>query len=267
MPGSLRSSASVSGKRPPMLRHHRPGAGMEIARPRIIAKPGPGLQHIVQRCRGKRLDGWPQAREPLEIGLYRLNRGLLQHDLGQPDAVGIGRRTRQRPPGQDPGIARRTSQEAVMRDPALVWPFCCARTRLLLADVPIDTAMDTLDKHFRELTRQAFARYGFAYAEVIARWPEIVGEALARHARPNASSGRAARAKAPRNGAARWSSRAAPGRALDLQYEVSRIIERINGFYGYRGHRGGQGHGPAKGLRGPCPTSPCAGKRRLRTGT
>ena len=93
--------------------------------------------------------------------------------------------------------------------------------------------MDTLDKHFRELTRQAFARYGFSYAEVIARWPEIVGEALARHARPE-------RIKWPRGAGESDQKRggtlviaAAPGRALDLQYEVPRIIERINGFYGF----------------------------------
>jgi hypothetical protein len=93
--------------------------------------------------------------------------------------------------------------------------------------------MDTLDKHFRELTRQAFARYGLSYAEVIARWPEIVGEALAQHARPE-------RIKWPR-GAGENAQKlggtlviaAAPGRALDLQYEVPRIIERINTFYGF----------------------------------
>ena len=45
--------------------------------------------------------------------------------------------------------------------------------------------METLTKHFRELTRAAFARYGFAYAEVIARWPEVVGEDLARVSRPD----------------------------------------------------------------------------------
>ena len=93
--------------------------------------------------------------------------------------------------------------------------------------------MDTLDKHFRNLTRLAFARYGFAYAEVIARWPEIAGEDLARVSRPE-------RIRWPR-GAAAGSEKsggtllvgAAPGRALELQYEVPRIIERVNRFYGH----------------------------------
>jgi hypothetical protein len=91
--------------------------------------------------------------------------------------------------------------------------------------------METLDKHFRELTRAAFARYGFAYGDVIARWPEIAGEALAGFCRPQ-------RITWPRPAEGRKSGgtlvvEAAPGRALDLQYEVPRIIARINGFYGY----------------------------------
>lgn len=91
--------------------------------------------------------------------------------------------------------------------------------------------MDTLDKHFRELTRAAFARYGFAYAEVLARWPEIVGVQLADFCRPD-------RVRWPKGtGAARSGGTlvigAAPGRGLELQYEVPRIIERVNRFYGH----------------------------------
>lgn len=92
--------------------------------------------------------------------------------------------------------------------------------------------METLDKHFRDLTRAVFARYGFAYAEVVARWPEIVGDQLAGVSRPE-------RIRWPRSAEAGRKSggtlivSAAPGRALDLQYEVPRIIERINRFYGH----------------------------------
>jgi hypothetical protein len=93
--------------------------------------------------------------------------------------------------------------------------------------------METLDKHFRSLTREVFARYGFAYGELIARWPEIVGEALAPFCEPQ-------RIRWPRGaGAVEQKSggmlliTAAPGRALELQYEVPRIIERVNRFYGY----------------------------------
>ena len=39
--------------------------------------------------------------------------------------------------------------------------------------------METLSKHFREITKAAFARYGFAQADVVANWDAIVGEELA----------------------------------------------------------------------------------------
>ena len=93
--------------------------------------------------------------------------------------------------------------------------------------------METLDKHFRALTSAAFARYGFAHGELIGRWAEIAGEKLSQVSAPE-------RIKWPRHtnetvnrrGGA-LVIRAAPGRALDLQYETPRIIERINRFLGY----------------------------------
>ena len=93
--------------------------------------------------------------------------------------------------------------------------------------------METLDKHFRALTKQAFARYGFAYGELIARWPEIVGEALSPHCEPERIRWpRGASETAQKAGGTLFIT-AAPGRALDVQYEGPRIIERINRFYGY----------------------------------
>ncbi len=93
--------------------------------------------------------------------------------------------------------------------------------------------METLTKHFRELTRSAFARYGFAQAELLARWPEIAGEELSQMSEPE-------RIKWPRglvDNAQRTGGtliiRAAPGRGLELHYEVPRIIERLNRFFGY----------------------------------
>ena len=75
--------------------------------------------------------------------------------------------------------------------------------------------METLTKHFRELTRSAFARYGFAQAELLARWPEMAGEELSRMSEPE-------RIKWPRglgDNAQRTGGtliiRAAPGRGLE----------------------------------------------------
>ena len=93
--------------------------------------------------------------------------------------------------------------------------------------------METLTKHFSILTRAVFARYGFAYAEVIARWPEIVGEDLARHCRPDRIRWPKGAGEAAAKAGGTLIINAAPGRALELQYEVPRIIERVNRFYGH----------------------------------
>ena len=89
----------VSGKRAAAL-HHRLRAGMQVARPRVVAEARPGPQHLLERRRRQLLDRRPALEEPRVIGRDRLHRGLLQHDLGQPDPVRIGRLARPRAPRQ-----------------------------------------------------------------------------------------------------------------------------------------------------------------------
>lgn len=91
--------------------------------------------------------------------------------------------------------------------------------------------METLDKHFRNLTREAFARHGFAQAELVSNWADIVGTELAEVALPE-------RIKWPRSPGATLSGgtlhlRVAPGRALEVSYAAPRIIERANAFLGF----------------------------------
>lgn len=94
--------------------------------------------------------------------------------------------------------------------------------------------MERLDKHFRTLARQTFARYGFAYAELIVQWPAVVGEALAGASRPERLRWpRASSSPDGRKQGATLVVRAAEGRALEIQHLAPRIIERINAFYGY----------------------------------
>lgn len=93
--------------------------------------------------------------------------------------------------------------------------------------------METLDKHFRELTRAAFARHGFAQAELIGRWPEIVGEELSRASEPERIKWPRGAEESARKAGGTLVIRAAPGRGLELQHDVPRIIERINQFHGY----------------------------------
>ena len=83
-----------------MLQHHHHGAGMQVARPRIIAKPGPHAQDIVERGARQRPDVGPARDELLEVGPDRLDPGLLQHDLGKPDPVRVGQLAGRRPPRQ-----------------------------------------------------------------------------------------------------------------------------------------------------------------------
>jgi len=93
--------------------------------------------------------------------------------------------------------------------------------------------METLSKHFREITKAVFARYGFAAADAVANWEAIVGADLAALSAPE-------RIRWPRGGGETAQKqggtliiRAIPGRALELQYDASRIIARMNGYFGY----------------------------------
>ncbi len=93
--------------------------------------------------------------------------------------------------------------------------------------------METLDKHFRELTRAAFARHGFAQAELVGRWPEIVGEELSGVSEPERIKWPRGAAENARKTGGTLVIRAAPGRGLELQHESPRIMERINRFLGF----------------------------------
>ncbi len=94
--------------------------------------------------------------------------------------------------------------------------------------------LERLEKHFNPVAGKALERYGFAYAELIANWSAIVGDELAAFTTPE-------RVRWPRSGEAHEGRgrggtlivAAEPGRAIELQHDSGRIIERINGYYGY----------------------------------
>jgi hypothetical protein len=93
--------------------------------------------------------------------------------------------------------------------------------------------METLDKHFRDLTRAAFARYGFLQGELAARWPEIAGADLAAISAPDRIRWPRGAAESTRKTGGTLTLRVAPGRALEVSYECPRLIERINQFHGF----------------------------------
>lgn len=109
------------------------------------------------------------------------------------------------------------------------------RTRLGM--VPARTVGSFVPK----LTQKAFEKYGFSTVALLTDWTAIAGRDLAAYTRPE-------RIKWPRNVAVREDVesgcqgrpgaclilRVDPARALDVQYSAAQLIERINGYFGYR---------------------------------
>jgi hypothetical protein len=89
--------------------------------------------------------------------------------------------------------------------------------------------METLGKHFRKLTETAMSRHGFAQADILSQWQAIAGERLASLCQPE-------RIKWPRGENSQGGTlvlKAAPGRALDIQYATPGLIQKINQFFGF----------------------------------
>lgn len=80
------------------------------------------------------------------------------------------------------------------------------------------------------VTKRAFARRGLSGAELARQWPAIVGADLARHCRPR-------RLRFRRPGETREGDltlRVTPAWAVEIQHLESLLLERVNGFFGYR---------------------------------
>ena len=113
---------------------------------------------------------------------------------------------------------------------------------------------------------RALGRRGFAEGDLVHRWDSIVGREMAAHCLP------VRLASAKRGGGATLTLRVEPGFALELQHLEPLLIERINGFFGYRAvgaitlRQGPLGRGPARTKVPPRPLSPeeeSALKKRL----
>ncbi len=91
--------------------------------------------------------------------------------------------------------------------------------------------METLNKHFSTIAKAAFQRHGFASEQLAAQWSLIAGDTVASISKPD-------KIKWPTQGGAQKQGgtlhlRAQAGRALEVHYEIPRIIERANQFLGY----------------------------------
>ncbi len=80
-----------------------------------------------------------------------------------------------------------------------------------------------------KLTKKALGKHGFSSAGLIERWDSIVGADLAGLCRPEKLSFPVGK----RDGGT-LRVRADGGAALELQHLAPQIVERINGFLGYR---------------------------------
>ena len=100
----LRKAAAVQGRQ-------NLCAGVEIARPRVIAEAGPGLHDGLDRRARQPLEGRKAIEKGREIGPHRRHIGLLQHDLRQPHPVGIRHLAGTRAPWQRAAMAVVPGQE------------------------------------------------------------------------------------------------------------------------------------------------------------
>jgi len=76
---------------------------------------------------------------------------------------------------------------------------------------------------------RAFRRYGFSRREIVARWPDIVGSALAECSLPE----RLTFPRDDKHGGSLY-IRVQGSMAIELQHFEPMVIDRINSYYGYR---------------------------------
>ena len=188
-----------------MLGDHRSRGLHQIARAGIIAQPCPGGHDVLIRRGGETHDIGPARHPGGEAGSHRRHRGLLQHDLGQPDPIRIGRL---------PGLARQgrsrawRSYQASSRAAGVSGDDeCLASTRPLWHGdgyeqarprpqepppfQPPPRGVRTAARH----RRRGLRRFGFVQSAIVSRWPDIVGPRLSTASAPNRSAFRRARSR------------------------------------------------------------------------
>lgn len=87
-----------------------------------------------------------------------------------------------------------------------------------------------LGQHIGRLTKRAFGRRGFADGAIIADWPSVIGEHLAELSEPE----RITYPQGKRSGGTLHLRIASGSIAVELQHLEPLLIERINGYFGYK---------------------------------
>jgi len=81
-----------------------------------------------------------------------------------------------------------------------------------------------------QVTRRALGRRGLAEGGLVAEWPNIVGSEIAARCRPEAL----APARKGRRDEGVLTLKVDPGFALEAQHLAPILLERVNGYFGYR---------------------------------
>jgi hypothetical protein len=227
------------------------GASMQISRARIIAETRECAHHGFDRGAGQVLDSRPFRNEGLIIGRRRPRRRLLQQHFGEPDPVGIGRFPRFGAPWECAAAAvpprKRTGDNLLS--------LCLGHGRAYIGAHVIDLMPRIFTVHAEAMMKrgrggakplaeftpgliaEALAARGLSETSLIADWPAIVGDALARHARPIELQWPPRAAKRNPDAPtvpATLVLRVEGAFALEAQHSASVIVARVNAHLGWR---------------------------------
>ncbi len=89
---------------------------------------------------------------------------------------------------------------------------------------------EALSANLGRLTARAMGRRGFAQGAVVRDWPVIVGDVLARQSAPE----RILYPRGAKTGGTLHLRVANPGLALELQHLEPMVLDRVNGYFGFR---------------------------------
>ncbi len=74
-----------------MRLHHALCGAVQVTRPGVVAQTAPERQHLIKRRSGQACDVGETRQKALVIRHDGIDLRLLQHDFGQPHAVGVAR--------------------------------------------------------------------------------------------------------------------------------------------------------------------------------
>jgi hypothetical protein len=239
----------LAGKAPPA-----PGdflrASVQVPGARIVPETCESADDCVDWGGGQVLDRGPFGDEGLIVRRRRLGGCLLQQHFGEPDAVWIRRFPRLRTPSEHAATAVPPIERA--RNDRL--SLCLGGKRAYIGAHALDPISSVLDcveammkpsrggaKPLAEFTpgliAEALAARGLGEASLIADWPAIVGERLARHARPIELQWPPRAAKLDPDAPiapATLVLRVESAFALEAQHSASVIVARANAHLGWR---------------------------------